>query len=96
MPSWIPYWSIVLSIGLAGVSVLVLLLFSARNLFYGKIETLSIVIFAIPIIIALILGVTMESWGEAAITALLVTFGLTLLGLLGSGIRSLFSSDFTT
>lgn len=96
MPSWIPYWSIILSIGLAGISVLVLVLFSLRNLFYGKIKVLSLVIFAIPIVIGLILGLTMESWGEAAIMALVVTFGLTVLGLLGSGIRSLFSSDFTT
>jgi hypothetical protein len=96
MPSWIPYWSIILSIGLVGISVFMLVVFSARNLAYGKVETLSLVIFAVPLVIAIVTGLVMDTWGDAAIMALVVTFGLTLLGLVGSGIRSIFSSDFTT
>jgi hypothetical protein len=64
--------------------------FSLRNLTYGKVEPLSVVILIVPGIILLILGFTMPSWAQAAMLTLIIMFALTLLGLLVSGVRSLF------
>lgn len=76
---------------LAAGGVLLMGVFSLRNLTYGKVEPLSIAILIIPGIILGVLGVVMDTWAQAAMTTLLVMFGLTLLGLLASGVRSLFT-----
>lgn len=89
MQAIVPYaiWAAII---LAGLGVLSLVLFSARNLFYGKVEPLSIAILAVPAAILLVLRVIMDTWAQAAIMALLVMFALTILGLLVSGIRGMF------
>ncbi|NBB72747.1 MAG: hypothetical protein GVY35_03595 [Bacteroidetes bacterium] len=90
METIVPYaiWAALI---LAGLGVLSMGVFSLRNLAYGKVEPLSIAILIIPGVILGILGVVMDTWAQAAMTTLLVMFGLTLLGLLASGIRSLFT-----
>jgi len=89
MQAIVPYaiWAAII---LAGLGVLSMGVFSLRNLTYGKVEPLSVVILVIPGIILVILGLIMDTWAQAAMTTLLIMFGLTLLGLLLSGIRSLF------
>lgn len=89
MQAIVPY-AIWTAVALAGLSVLLMGVFSLRNLTYGKVEPISIVIIIIPGIILGVLGLMMDSWAQAAMTTLLIMFGLTILGLLVSGIRSMF------
>lgn len=90
MEAIVPYaiWSALI---LAGLGLLSMGAFSLRNLTYGKVEPLSVVILIVPGIILVVLGLTMNTWAQAAMTTLLIMFGLTLLGLLASGVRSLFT-----
>lgn len=90
METIVPYaiWSALI---LAGLGLLSMGVFSLRNLAYGKVEPLSVAILIIPGIILGILGMVMNTWAQAAMTTLLVMFGLTLIGLLASGVRSLFT-----
>lgn len=89
MESIVPYaiWTALI---LAGLGILSMGLFSLRNLTYGKVEPLSVAILVVPAIILGVLGLMMDSWAQAAMTTLVIMFGLTLLGLLISGIRSIF------
>ncbi len=90
METIVPYaiWAALI---LAGLGLLSMGVFSLRNLTYGKVEPLSVAILIIPGIILGILGMVMNTWAQAAMTTLLVMFGLTILGLLVSGVRSLFT-----
>ncbi len=89
MESIVPYaiWAAII---LAGAGALLMVAFSIRNLMYGKVQPLSVAILAVPGAIILILGLTMSSWAQAAMLTFLIMFGLTLVGLLVSGVRSLF------
>lgn len=89
MESIVPYaiWAALI---LGGLGVLSLLLFSIRNLFHGKMELLSMAILAVPGVIVVVLRAMMDTWAQAAISTLLAMFALTLLGLLVSGVRSMF------
>ena len=89
MQAIVPYaiWAAII---LAGLGILSMGVFSLRNLTYGKVEPLSVAILVVPAIILAILGFVLNTWAQAAIATLLVMFGLTLLGLLVSGVRSLF------
>lgn len=90
MESIVPYaiWTALI---LAGLGVVSLLLFSIRNVFHGKIELLSMVILAVPGVIVVIMRLIMDTWAQAAIGTLLAMFALTILGLLLSGVRSMFT-----
>ncbi len=89
MESIVPYaiWAAII---IAGAGALLMVAFSARSLAYGKVEPLSVAILAVPGVLILILGLTMSSWAQAAMLTFLIMFALTLLGLLISGVRSLF------
>lgn len=89
MQTIVPY-AIWAALVLAGLGVLSMGLFSIRNLTYGKVEPLSIAILVVPAVVLVLLGLVMDTWAQAAIVTLFVMFGLTLLGLLVSGIRSMF------
>lgn len=83
----IAIWAAIL---LAGLSVLGMGIFGIRSLFYGKVEPLSIAIVAIPGVLILILGYTMQTWVQAGIFTLVIMFGLALLALLVTGLRKIF------
>lgn len=89
MEAIVPY-AIWTALALAGLGLLSMGLFSLRNLTYGKVNPLSVAILVVPGIVLLILGLIMNTWAEAAMVTLIIMFGLTLLGLFVSGIRSLF------
>ncbi|MFB6273631.1 MAG: hypothetical protein ABEL51_12125 [Salinibacter sp.] len=78
------------AIALAGLSILGMGIFGLRSLVYGKVDPLSIVMIAIPGILLVILGFTMQTWVQAGIYTLVIMFGLALLGLLLTGVRQLF------
>lgn len=83
----IAIWAAIL---LAGLSILGMGIFGLRSLFYGKVDPLSISIIAIPGVIIVILGFTMETWVQAGIFTLVIMFGLSILALLLTGLRQLF------
>ena len=78
------------AIVLAGLSVLGMGIFGLRSLVYGKVDPLSIVVIAIPAILLMILGFTVQTWVQAGIYTLVIMFGLALLGILFTGMRQLF------
>ena len=78
------------AIVLAGLSLLGMGIFGLRSLVYGKVDPLSIVVIAIPAILLVILGFTVQTWVQAGIYTLVIMFGLALLGLLFTGMRQLF------
>lgn len=81
--------SIYLAIGITGLSILALIGFGIRNLTYGKVEPLTIGAISVPVVILGILFVAMPSPAEAGIMTLLIMFGLSLLGLVYTGVKNL-------
>lgn len=75
---------------LAALSILGMGIFGLRSLVYGKVEPLSIVLVGIPLAILVVLGYAMQTWAQAGIFTLVIVFGLSLLGLLATGVRQLF------
>ncbi len=80
-----------ISVILAGVGILVILLFGARSLMHGKISPLTLVIVVLPAVLLVLLGFVMGSWAEAGIWTLFIMAGLAILSLLLSGLRGLFA-----
>ena len=83
------------AIGLAGLSILVMGLSGLRSVWYGKVQPLTIAIIAIPGILVLVLGFTMETWVQAGIYTLVTMFGLLILGMIVTGLRQVFQSAFS-
>jgi hypothetical protein len=74
---------------LAGLGILGIALFGLRNLAYGKVEPLSIVLVALPGIAFVVLGFTVGAWAQAGIMTVIGLFGISLLGLVYTGITNL-------
>lgn len=74
---------------LAGLGILGIGLFGLRNLAYGKVEPLSIVVVALPGLAFVILGFTVEGWAQAGILTVVGLFAVSLLGLVYTGITNL-------
>lgn len=84
------FWSIITALGLAGLSIASMALFSLRNVSYGKVRPVTVVLVVAPLLLLTVLGFTMQTWAEAGVLTVVIMFIVSLLGLLGSGIRSLF------
>ncbi len=84
------FWSIIIALGLTGLSLVSIALFSLRNVSYGKVRPVTVVLVVAPILLLTVLGFTMQTWAEAGILTVVIMFITSLLGLLGSGIRSFF------
>ena len=76
---------------LIGLGLLVMLVSGIRSLMFGKVSMNSIGIMAVPFVVFIVLGLTMDSWADAGIMTIVVSVGLTMLALLASGIKSLIS-----
>jgi len=83
------------AIGLAGLSVLVMGLSGLRSVWYGKVQPLTIAIIAIPGVVVVALGLTMETWVQAGIYTLVTMFALLLLGMVATGLRQAYQSAFS-
>lgn len=83
------------AIGLAGLSILVMGASGLRSVWYGKVEPLTIGIIAIPGILVVILGFTMETWVQAGIYTLVTMFALLILGMVATGLRQVAQSAFS-
>lgn len=82
--------SIYVALGLGAGGLLLMGLFSLRNVTYGKVRPVTVVLVVAPVLLLGILGVAMETWAEAGVFTVVIMFILSLLGLLGSGLRSIF------
>ncbi|WP_243663393.1 hypothetical protein [Rhodothermus marinus] len=67
------------------------MIFGLRNLTYGKISPISMLIVVLPVLLMVVLGFTMGSWAQAGVITVLVMFALTAIALLLSGLRNMFS-----
>ncbi|PEN08012.1 hypothetical protein CRI93_06105 [Longimonas halophila] len=84
------FWSIIVALGLSGLSLVAMGLFSLRNVSYGKVRPVTVVLVVAPMLLLSVLGFTMQTWAEAGVLTVVIMFIVSLLGLLGSGVRSLF------
>ena len=84
------FWSIITALGLTGLSIVSMAIFSLRNVSYGKVRPITVVLIVAPILLLTVLGFTMQTWAEAGILTVVIMFITSLLGLMGTGIRSLF------
>jgi len=83
------------SIGLAALSALVMGLSGLRSVWYGKVEPLTIALVAIPGVIAIVLGLVLETWVQAGIYTLVALFGLLILAIAFTGLRQIAQSAFS-
>jgi len=83
------------AIGLAGLSILVMGLSGLRSVWYGKVKPLTIAIIAVPGVIVVALGFTLETWVQAGIYTLVIMFGLLILAILLTGLRQAAQSAFS-
>ena len=86
----IVFYAIWAGVILVALAVLAMILFGIRSMIQGKVEPLSIVMMAVPVIILAVLGLVIGDWVVAAIWTLIIMFALAALSLLLSGIRGLF------
>jgi len=77
-------------LALMGLGVLTIALFGTRSIMYQKVDFFSIVSVIVPLVLLIALGFAMGDWSLAAITTVLVMFGLAVLALFLTGIRGLF------
>lgn len=76
---------------LIGLSLVAQVIFGLRNLTYGKISAISMLIVALPLLLMVVLGFSVGSWAQAGVITVVVMFGLTIVALLLSGLRNMFS-----
>ncbi len=88
MAGIVPYviWAALI---VSGLSILAIVLFGIRNLTYGKMDVVTMVLLGVPVVLFAIFGLTMDSWAEAAVFTFLILFVVTAVSLLGSSIRGL-------
>lgn len=77
------------AIGITALSLLALVGFGIRNLTYGKVEPLTMGAVGVPFVLLGVLLIAMPSPAEAGIMTLIIMFGLSLLGLVYTGIKNL-------
>ena len=76
---------------LIGLGLLVMLLSGVRSLMFGKVSMIALGIMAVPFVVFVVLGLVLETWADAGIVTIVISVGLTMLGLLFSGIKSMIS-----
>ena len=80
-----------LVLGLLGLGLLAMLVFGVRSLTFGKVDPMTMIFMAVPLLLLVVLGLVMPSWAEAGIMTIMITLGLALLALLYTGVKGLFS-----
>lgn len=83
--------AIYIVMGLIGLGLLAMLASGVRSLMFGKVSLMAMGIMAVPLLILLVLGFAMGSWAEAGIMTIMISVGLTMLGLVASGVKGIFS-----
>lgn len=88
MGTIVPY-AIWLSIILVSLGIIAIVVFGIRNLGYGKINPLSAVAIAVPLVLFALLGLIIGEWDLAAIWTVVIMLIVTVLALFLSGVRGL-------
>lgn len=83
--------AIYIVMGLIGLGLVAMLASGVRSLMFGKVSLMAMGIMAVPLLILVVLGFAMDSWAEAGIMTIMISVGLTMLGLVASGIKGIFS-----
>jgi hypothetical protein len=88
MAGLVPYlvWAVII---VSGLSLLAIGIFGLRSLAQGKVDPLTIVFTAVPIVLVGILGLVMGDWAHAAVLGSLIALALTSAVLLLSGLKGL-------
>ncbi len=76
---------------LMGLGLFSILLFGVRSVYYGKVNTLSLVILCIPIVLLFAIGFIIGDWARAGILTIAIMMGLAVFSLLVTGVKSLFN-----
>jgi hypothetical protein len=88
MESLVPY-AMYLVLGLTGLGLVAIALFGVRNLAYGKVSIMTLVLSSFPIVIMIVLGFVLDDWSAAGIWTTLISLVFTSGALLISGSRGL-------
>lgn len=88
----IALWS---AIALVGLSVLGMAAAGLRSIWYGKVESLTVGLIALPGLVFVVLRVAFGSWAQAGIYTLVVLFAVLLLGMVGTGLRQFYRGAFS-
>ena len=78
-------------LGLIGLGLVAMLASGVRSLMFGKVSLMAMGIMAVPLVLLLVLGLSMGNWAEAGIMTIVISVGLTMLALVASGVKSIFS-----
>ena len=79
-------WAVLI---LSGLSLLAIVIFGLRGLTYGNMDPLTMALLAIPAVVVVVLGLTMDTWAEASVLSFLIMLVLTSVSLLLSSFRGL-------
>ncbi|GAB5521793.1 MAG: hypothetical protein RhofKO_40440 [Rhodothermales bacterium] len=90
MEQIVPY-AIYLVLALIGLGLLAMAIFGLRNVAYGKVKVSTMLVIAMPFLIFAGLGFAMGDWASAGIYALLIMLAFTLLALVLSSVRGIFT-----
>lgn len=82
---------ILISLGMVGLLVLLMLGFGLRGLTNRRTSPLAMVSTLAPIALLIVLGLIMGDWAIAGIYTVMITLGATVLAMILSGFRGLFS-----
>lgn len=83
----IAVWAVIALVGLGIISIL---LFGLRSLLNGKIDKMSILFIALPIVMMVALGFGLGDWAMAGIYTLLIMIGLAILAMFWTSIQGVF------
>ena len=78
-------------LALLGLGLVAMLLFGIRSVAFGKVNPLSMIIVVIPIVLLVVLGFVMGDWAEAGIMTIMIMLAISVLSLLVTGVKGLFT-----
>lgn len=76
-------------VALIGLGLAGMLLFGLRNIIWGKIKPLSIIMLVFPFLIMGGVGLATNDWPYAAVLTVFIMIGVTIAGLLLSGLKGI-------
>lgn len=80
-----------LVLGVISLTLLVMLIFGVRSLSHGKISPMTMGAIAIPLVLLAVLGFVTGDWPRAGVLTILITLVGTLVSMMLSSIKGLFS-----
>lgn len=88
METMVPY-AIYLVLGIVALGMVAIVAFGLRNVAYGKVNMMTIVLSGIPIVLLVVLGFVLGDWSVAAIYTVLIALVMATGSLMLSGLRGI-------